>query len=81
VGKTFAVYTINHNFFVYKTIDLHVYFCFSNDCVLIVDSVASLGGSPLNVDDLEIDVVYSGSQKCLSAPPGLSPISLSPRAW
>ena len=55
--------------------------CHNNDCILIVDSVASLGGSPLNVDDLEIDVVYSGSQKCLSAPPGLSPISLSPRAW
>ncbi|CAB4024042.1 serine--pyruvate aminotransferase-like, partial [Paramuricea clavata] len=55
--------------------------CHNNDCILIVDSVASLGGSPLNVDDLEIDVVYSGSQKCLGAPPGLSPISLSPRAW
>ena len=46
-----------------------------------MDSVASLGGSPLNIDDLQIDVAYSGSQKCLSAPPGLSPISLSPRAW
>lgn len=55
--------------------------CYNNDCVLIVDSVASLGGAPLNVDELEIDVIYSGSQKCLSCPPGLSPISLSPRAW
>ncbi|XP_046848122.1 serine--pyruvate aminotransferase-like [Xenia sp. Carnegie-2017] len=55
--------------------------CQKNDCILIVDSVASLGGSPLNIDDLQIDVAYSGSQKCLSAPPGLSPISLSPRAW
>ncbi|XP_028415292.1 serine--pyruvate aminotransferase, mitochondrial-like isoform X2 [Dendronephthya gigantea] len=55
--------------------------CHNNDCVLIVDTVASLGGSTINVDELEIDVIYSGSQKCLSAPPGLSPISLSPRAW
>ena len=47
----------------------------------MVDSVASTGGSPLNVDELEIDVIFGGSQKCLGAPPGLSPISLSPRAW
>src|SRR5205814_4854433 len=37
----------------------------------------SLGGTPLNVDDLEIDICYSGSQKCLSAPPGLAPITVS----
>jgi alanine-glyoxylate transaminase/serine-glyoxylate transaminase/serine-pyruvate transaminase len=45
-----------------------------------VDAVASLGGTPLPVDALEIDVCYSGSQKCLSAPPGLAPITLSERA-
>src|SRR5205085_10466018 len=47
---------------------------------LVVDAVASLGGTPLNVDELEIDICYSGSQKCLSAPPGLAPITLSDRA-
>jgi alanine-glyoxylate transaminase/serine-glyoxylate transaminase/serine-pyruvate transaminase len=50
------------------------------DGVLIVDTVASLGGVPLQVDEIGIDVCYSGSQKCLSCPPGLGPITLSPRA-
>src|SRR5262249_40266009 len=40
----------------------------------------SLGGCPVKVDDWQVDAVYSGTQKCLSAPPGLSPVSLSPRA-
>ena len=48
--------------------------------ILIVDAVTSLGGVPLYVDDLGIDVCYSGTQKCLSCPPGLSPITLGPRA-
>jgi alanine-glyoxylate transaminase/serine-glyoxylate transaminase/serine-pyruvate transaminase len=48
--------------------------------VLIVDTVASLGGVPVRVDEIGIDVCYSGSQKCLSCPPGLGPITLSPRA-
>jgi alanine-glyoxylate transaminase/serine-glyoxylate transaminase/serine-pyruvate transaminase len=47
----------------------------------IVDTVASLGGVPLFVDELGIDVCYSGSQKCLSCPPGMGPITFSPRAW
>ena len=42
--------------------------------------MASLGGVPLPVDELGIDICYSGSQKCLSAPPGLAPITLSDRA-
>lgn len=46
----------------------------------LVDAVTSLGGSPLKVDEWGIDVIYSGSQKCLSCTPGLSPISFSPRA-
>jgi len=46
----------------------------------IVDAVTSLGGSPLKVDDWHIDVIYSGTQKCLSCPPGLSPVSFSERA-
>ena len=51
-----------------------------HDCLTIVDTVTSLGGTPVLVDEWEIDAVYSGTQKCLSAPPGLSPISFSDRA-
>lgn len=50
------------------------------DCFTIVDAVTSLAGSPLKVDEWGIDAVYSGSQKCLSCVPGLSPLSCSPRA-
>ena len=46
----------------------------------IVDAVTSLAGVPLKVDDWGIDAIYSGSQKCLSCPPGLSPVSFSERA-
>lgn len=49
-------------------------------CLTIVDAVTSLGGSELNVDGWGIDAVYSGSQKCLSCVPGLSPISFSEQA-
>ncbi|SFQ15549.1 alanine-glyoxylate aminotransferase apoenzyme [Nitrosomonas cryotolerans] len=48
-------------------------------CLNIVDTVTSLGGSPLKVDEWGIDAIYSGSQKCLSCPPGLSPVSFSER--
>ena len=48
--------------------------------VLITDAVTSLGGISVKVDELGIDVCYSGSQKCLSCPPGVSPLTLSPRA-
>jgi alanine-glyoxylate transaminase/serine-glyoxylate transaminase/serine-pyruvate transaminase len=51
-----------------------------HDCLTIVDAVTSLGGTPVLVDEWEIDAVYSGTQKCLSAPPGLSPISFNDRA-
>ncbi len=46
----------------------------------IVDAVTSLGGTPIKVDEWGIDAIYSGSQKCLSCTPGLSPISFSARA-
>ena len=46
----------------------------------IVDAVTSLAGSPLKVDEWGLDAVYSGSQKCLSCTPGLSPVTFSPRA-
>ncbi len=48
--------------------------------LLVVDTVTSLGGHELAVDDWQIDAVFSGTQKCLSCPPGLSPVSFSPRA-
>lgn len=51
-----------------------------HDCLSIVDAVTSLAGSPLLVDEWEVDAVYSGSQKCLSCTPGLSPVSFSQRA-
>jgi len=49
-------------------------------CLAIVDAVTSLGGVPLKVDEWGIDAIYSGTQKCLSAPPGLSPVSFGERA-
>lgn len=51
-----------------------------HDCLTLVDAVTSLGGIELLVDEWGIDAIYSGSQKCLSAPPGVSPVSFSPRA-
>jgi len=51
-----------------------------HDCFTIVDAVTSLGGSPLKVDEWNVDAIYSGSQKCLSCTPGLSPVSFSDRA-
>ena len=50
------------------------------DCLSIVDAVTSLGGVELRVDDWGIDAIYSGSQKCLSCTPGLSPVSFSDAA-
>ncbi|MCA9865798.1 MAG: alanine--glyoxylate aminotransferase family protein [Anaerolineae bacterium] len=54
--------------------------CRAHDCLLLVDTVTSLGGAPLFVDAWGIDIAYSGSQKCLSAPSGLSPLTFGPRA-
>ena len=48
--------------------------------LLVVDCVTSLGGLPVPVDDWEADAVYSGTQKCLSCPPGLAPVTFSERA-
>ena len=51
-----------------------------HSCLTIVDAVTSLAGSELRVDDWGIDAIYSGSQKCLSAMPGLSHVSFSDKA-
>ena len=49
-------------------------------CLVVADAVTSLGGVALDVDGWGLDAVYSGTQKCLSAPPGLSPVTFSERA-
>jgi alanine-glyoxylate transaminase / serine-glyoxylate transaminase / serine-pyruvate transaminase len=50
------------------------------DTLFLVDTVTGLAGVPLEIDAWHVDVVYSGTQKCLSVPPGLSPVSFSPKA-
>ena len=54
--------------------------CREFDCLLLVDTVTSLGGVPLALDAWGVDMAYSGSQKCLSCPPGIAPLTLGPRA-
>ncbi len=51
-----------------------------HDGLILVDAVTSLGGMDVNTDGWEIDSCYSGSQKCLSCPPGLAPVTFSDRA-
>jgi alanine-glyoxylate transaminase/serine-glyoxylate transaminase/serine-pyruvate transaminase len=51
-----------------------------HDCLTIVDAVTSLAGTPVKVDDWEIDALYSGTQKCLSCVPGIAPVTFSERA-
>jgi alanine-glyoxylate transaminase/serine-glyoxylate transaminase/serine-pyruvate transaminase len=48
--------------------------------LLVVDTVATLGGAPFYADEWQVDIAYSGSQKCLSVPPGLAPVTVGPRA-
>ncbi|XP_064418159.1 alanine--glyoxylate aminotransferase isoform X2 [Latimeria chalumnae] len=54
--------------------------CKKHDCLLLVDSVASLGGAPLHMDKQGIDILYTGSQKVLNSPPGTAPISFNEKA-
>ena len=54
--------------------------CERFDSLLLVDTVTSLGGHPVEVDSWGIDLCYSGTQKCLSCPPGLGPITVSAKA-
>jgi len=51
-----------------------------NDAYIVVDTVPTLGGMEFRTDEWDVDVVYSGSQKCLSAPPGVAPITFNDRA-
>src|SRR6266850_1048460 len=48
--------------------------------LFVLDTVTSLGGCRVRIDEWQVDAVYSGTQKCLSCPPGLAPVSLSKRA-
>jgi alanine-glyoxylate transaminase / serine-glyoxylate transaminase / serine-pyruvate transaminase len=48
--------------------------------LLVLDTVTSLGGLPVEIDAWDVDIAYSGTQKCISAPPGLAPLTISPRA-
>jgi len=50
------------------------------DTYFVLDTVTSLGGIPLEIDGWGVDACYSGTQKCLGVPPGLSPVTFSPRA-
>lgn len=54
--------------------------CHQHGALLLLDTVTSVGGVPVEIDSWGVDAVYSGTQKCLSAPPGLAPVSFSPRA-
>lgn len=54
--------------------------CRERDKLLVLDTVTSLGGTEVKVDEWMVDVCYSGTQKCLSCPPGLAPITFSERA-
>jgi len=48
--------------------------------LLVLDTVTSLGGLPVEIDAWGVDIAYSATQKCISAPPGLAPLTISPRA-
>lgn len=54
--------------------------CAKNGTLLLVDTVCSLGGVPMYADAWGVDAIYSGSQKCLSAPPGAAPLMLNDKA-
>ncbi len=54
--------------------------CREFDCLLLLDTVTSLGGAPVFLDRWHVDIAYSGAQKCLSCPPGISPLTLGERA-
>ncbi len=51
-----------------------------SECLYLVDAVTSLGGIEVMTDDWKVDAIYSGTQKCLSCPPGLAPLSFSEKA-
>jgi alanine-glyoxylate transaminase/serine-glyoxylate transaminase/serine-pyruvate transaminase len=65
---------------VWQPVDEIARICREHDALIALDTVTSLGGVPVEIDAWGIDAVYSGTQKCLSCPPGLAPVSFGPRA-
>ena len=53
----------------------------AHDALFLMDCVTSLGGVPVEIDTWRVDAAYSATQKCVGAPPGLAPVTLSARAW
>lgn len=65
---------------VWQPVDEIARICRQHSALIALDTVTSLGGVPVEIDAWGIDAVYSGTQKCLSCPPGLAPVSFGPRA-
>ena len=81
-GKTIKVLGVTHGETSTGVLhDLDAFRRVADECgaLLVVDAVATVGGMPVNVDEQRIDVCFTGSQKCLSAPPGLAPFTAGPR--
>jgi len=82
VGRTKAVAIVHAETStgVHQPLDDIARLAHEHGALLLVDAVTSLGGCEVAVDDWGIDACYSASQKCLSCPPGMAPLTLSPRA-
>jgi len=65
---------------IYQPLDGVGQACRDTGALLIVDTVVTLGGMPVLIDEWKIDAAYSGAQKCLSCPPGVSPFTFGERA-
>ena len=79
-AKAFVVVHAETSTGVWQPMDDIAQICKENNTLLIMDAVTSLGGLAVEIDKWGVDVCYSGTQKCLSCPPGLSPITFSPKA-
>src|SRR5687768_11230682 len=78
--KLFAIVHAETSTGAHQPIDRLGKACHDHGALFGVDCVTSLGGAPLEIDKWEVDAAYSGTQKCLSCPPGLSPVTFSSRA-
>lgn len=65
---------------VWQPVDEIARIAHENGALIAIDTVTSLAGVPVEIDGWDIDAVYSGTQKCLSCPPGLAPVSFGERA-
>ncbi len=78
-AKVVAIVQAETSTGVYQPLDEIARIVHDQGGILIVDAVTSLAGMPVRVDEIGIDVCYSGTQKCLSCPPGLGPLTVGPR--